>query len=62
MAGIGNFPLVASCVAAISPSVAAGTMASARTTPTTGINEASVAAAMYMKKRPASASGCLKKV
>ena len=60
--GMGKRPFSASCVAAISPSVAAGTMPSASTNPTTGISSRMEKLAVYMKNRPVSASGCLPKV
>ena len=60
--GIGNLPRVASRVAAISPSVAAGSSASASAAPTKGTSVATESIAMNMKKRPDIASGCRMKV
>ena len=60
--GIGNFPRVASCVAAISPSVAAGKSASASALPMNGSSVATDSIAINMKKRPDIASGCRQKV
>jgi hypothetical protein len=59
---MGNLPLSASCVAAISPSVAAGTIMNAKISPKTGRNDSSVPAAMYRKNSPDMARGCCRKV
>ena len=60
--GMGKRPLAASAVAAIRPSVAAGTSIAPSTGPTTGTCEITSTTAMYMKKRPVRASGCFRKV
>jgi hypothetical protein len=44
--GMGNLPLTASCVAAIRPSVAAGTIMNARISPSTGSSDSSVPTAI----------------
>ena len=62
MDGMGNLPLLASSVAAIRPSVAAGSSASASAAPTNGTRVASDSTAMNMKNSPDMASGCPKKV
>ena len=59
---MGNLPLVASCVAAIRPSVAAGNSASASAAPIKGTNVATDSSAMNMKNNPDNASGCCRKV
>ena len=59
---MGNLPLLASSVAAIRPSVAAGTSSPPMKTPITGICAMTITTVMYMKNRPASASGCRRKV
>ena len=56
--GIGNLPLVASCVAAIKPRVAAGSSASASAAPIKGTSVAIDSNAMNMKNSPDKASGC----
>ena len=60
--GIGNLPLLASSVAAIRPSVAAGRRVRASALPTKGTRVATDIRAMNMKNRPAKASGWRKKV
>src|SRR6476469_5021585 len=59
---MGNLPRDASAVAAISPSVAAGTSMPPTSGPMTGMKEITSTTAMYMKNRPASASGWRRKV
>ena len=59
---MGKLPLVASCVAAIRPSVAAGSRPSASAAPMKGTSVATDSRAMNMKNRPDIASGCLMKV
>ena len=60
--GMGNLPLVASCVAAIRPSVAAGNNARARAEPMKGSKDATDSIAMNMKNNPDMAKGCCRKV
>jgi hypothetical protein len=62
MDGMGNLPRVASWVAAIRPSVAAGSSASASALPISGTMLAIDITAMNMKNRPESANGWRKKV
>lgn len=59
---MGNLPLLASCVAAIKPMVAAGNTTKASTVPTNGSCDTNEINAMNMKNKPPRASGCLKNV
>ena len=60
--GIGKRPCCASRLAAIRPSVAAGTSASESRVPITGTSDSTETVAMNMKNRPAIARGWRKKV
>ena len=60
--GIGNFPASASLVAAMNPSVHAGSNAMVSASPITGTRLASDMIARNMKKRPDKANGWRKKV
>jgi hypothetical protein len=60
--GIGKRPLAASEVAAIRPSVAAGTSIAPSTGPTSGTCDSTSTAAMYMKNSPVNARGCFRNV
>ena len=59
---MGNLPLLASCVAAIKPIVAAGNTTNANAAPINGICDTNEINAMNMKNKPPKASGCLKNV
>ena len=59
---MGNLPLLASCVAAINPTVAAGNTTNASAAPIKGICDTNEINAMNMKNKPPIASGCLKNV
>jgi len=62
ISGMGNFPCVASRVAAIRPSVAAGSTVMAMGRPIIGTMLATDMMAMNMKNSPINARGCLPKV